>query len=197
MSINQIYNKLVEYRGILNNNYNIEYINENKNIRIRRKDITSEQIARYNPNLTIDNFPVKHQFIIESNDMLLFRDIYVRVIDETEKSDYYLQQKYHKTLSMCSDIDIVEIIDYIKKTEYDLFFNKFELQEPGPYNQTKGLILMEGKKSKTLGFTELRRNKIQPLKDEYNNFKHDITLCSYLVSDYIRTKIPDDIKKCI
>jgi len=196
MSIVEIYNRLIEKRGNLSN-YTIEYINENKNIRIRRKNISPQQIITYNPDLTIDNFPVKYQFIIESNDMLLFRDIYVRIIDETDKSDYYLPQKYHTTLSMCSQIDIMEIIDYIKKTEYDLYFNKFELQEPGPYNQTRGLILMEGKKSKPLEFTELRKNKIQPLKDEYNNFKHDIKLCSHLFSDYMRTKIPDDIKKCV
>lgn len=191
MSIVEIYNRLIEKRGYLPK-YVIDYINNNKNIRIRRKDISQQQITTYNPDLTIDNFPVKYQFIIESNDMLLFRDIYVRIIDETEKSDYYLPQKYHTTLSMCSQVDIMEMIDYIKKTEFDLYFHKFEIQEPAPYKESHTYLQIHSRKKKSLGYAEYQP-KPKTFQDNFNEFKHNINICSHLISDYTRKKIAPDI----
>ena len=52
------------------------------------------------------------------------------------------------------------------------------------------------RKNKSLGYVEFQP-KPKTFQDDFNKFKHNINICSHFVSDCTRTKIPDDIKKCV
>lgn len=132
----EIYNKILENSDFCNK-YNVNMITineENIAIHIKRK-LPPEQLI-YTPNLTIDSYPSRHNFIIQINNTCFYKELYIRIIDKIYDNECYLSNYYYTT-NVISRFNIIDIIEYIKKVEYDLLYYPMELGEIVCYNEIK------------------------------------------------------------
>ena len=171
-----IHNKILENQNFLDK-YNVLYdnfqnikrtsksrevaVDISERIIIRRKEPSSEQITEYNPDLIILNIPVKHLFVIECDDMCFYKNVYVRVADESSlKTEPYFLPEYYCSTLVFGEPDTSAITSFIINTEKSLFFEKANLRDAPP-SKKYCRIKINPSKMQRIEFTEIEKKPIQ------------------------------------